>query len=81
MLKTLKVVSGGLLLALGGCGVGRMSIADRNRSALEADGNDYGVAETFHTTGAIDFTNPIFQQLGTNPRTCATCHAPDRGGR
>ena len=25
-------------------------------SPLEAAGNDYGVAETFHTSGAIDFT-------------------------
>jgi hypothetical protein len=48
-------------------------------SPLEAAGNDYGVAETFHTSGAIDFTNPFFQALGTNPRTCATCHSPNQG--
>ena len=30
-------------------------------------------------SGAIDFTNPMFQQLGTNPRSCATCHGPDMG--
>ena len=46
-----------------------MSRYHEERSALEADRNDYGVAESFHTTGAIDFTNPMFQQLGTNPRT------------
>ena len=81
MLKALKVVSGGLLLAFLGCGVeGDVDESlTETRSALEAAGNDYGVAESFHTTGAIDFTNPMFQQLGTNPRSCATCHAPDQG--
>src|SRR5262249_22926624 len=29
--------------------------------------------------GSIDFTNPFFQPLGTNPRTCMTCHNPDQG--
>lgn len=81
MLKALKVVSGGLLLAFMGCGVeGDVDEPlTETRSALEAAGNDYGVAESFHTTGAIDFTNPMFLQLGTNPRSCATCHAPDQG--
>ena len=81
MLKALKVVSGGLLLASLGCGVeGDVDEPiTESVSALEAAGNDYGVAESFHTTGAIDFTNPMFLQLGTNPRSCATCHAPDQG--
>lgn len=48
-------------------------------SALAAAGNKYGTAETFHTSGAIDLTNPFFQALGTNPRTCATCHSSDQG--
>ncbi len=46
---------------------------------LLATRNEFGTAETFHVTGAIDFTNPFFQQLGTNPRTCATCHGSDQG--
>ena len=81
MLKALKVVSGGLLFAFVGCGVeGDVDEPlTETRSALEAAGNDYGVAESFHTTGAIDFTNPMFLQLGTNPRSCATCHAPNQG--
>ena len=81
MLKVLKVVSGGLLLAIGGCGIAGDvdEQVTEERSALAADGNDYGVAETFHTSGTIDFTNPFFQPLGTNPRTCGTCHSPDQG--
>ena len=78
MLKTMRVVSGGLVLLLGGCGMEDADVTDTS-SALEADRNQFGIAESFHTTGAIDFTNPMFQQLGTNPRSCATCHGPDMG--
>jgi len=79
--KALKVVSGGLLFASLGCGMeGEVDEpVDQAVSALEVAGNDYGQAETFHTSGTIDFTNPFFQALGTNPRSCATCHAPDQG--
>jgi hypothetical protein len=81
LFKALRVVSGGLLLASAGCGLeGDVDEPiTESVSALEAEGNDYGVAESFHTTGAIDFTNPMFLQLGTNPRSCATCHGPDQG--
>src|SRR5262245_59095157 len=78
MWKALRVVSGGLLLAFAGCADVDDPITE-SQSALEAAGNEFGVAESFHTTGAIDFTNPMFLQLGTNPRYCATCHAPDQG--
>src|SRR6185503_12136031 len=81
MLKALRVVSGGLLLASFGCGMeGDVDEPiTEERSALAAAGNDYGVAETFHTSGTIDLTNPFFQALGTNPRTCMTCHAANQG--
>jgi hypothetical protein len=36
--------------------------------------NEVGVADTVHSTGAIDRTNPFFLELGINGRTCATCH-------
>jgi len=82
-LRALSVVSGGFWLLASGCGMGEEGDVDESvteaRSALEAGGNDYGVAETFHTSGSIDFTNPFFQALGTNPRTCMTCHSPDQG--
>jgi cytochrome c peroxidase len=81
MFKSLRVVSGGLLLSLAGCGVeGDINEPiEEERSALSAAGNDYGTAETFTASGTIDFTNPFFQALGTNPRTCGTCHSPDGG--
>lgn len=39
-------------------------------------GNPSGVHRTFSTAGAVDETNPFFQDLGTNGRTCFTCHRP-----
>jgi cytochrome c peroxidase len=81
MPKVLKVVSSGLLLASLGCGTERNldEPTTEVQSTLAAAGNEYGVGETFHTTGTIDLTNPFFQALGTNPRTCLTCHSPDQG--
>jgi cytochrome c peroxidase len=79
--QTLRVVSGGLLL-VSGCGMTDGDVDEsvtEARSNLEPGGNDYGVAETFHTSGPIDTTNPFFLALGTNPRTCMTCHNPDQG--
>jgi hypothetical protein len=37
--------------------------------------NAAGIGATFHTSGGIDQTNPFFENLGTNGRTCETCHA------
>src|SRR5512138_423622 len=33
-----------------------------------------GDVATYNTSGAIDSNNPFFQSLGTNGRSCATCH-------
>ena len=33
-----------------------------------------GVVETYSSTGSFDESGPFFQSLGTNGRTCATCH-------
>ncbi len=41
--------------------------------------NPTGFAATFSTTGSIDFSNPFFQNLGTNGRSCASCHQPSDG--
>ena len=38
--------------------------------------NPSGLLKTFSTTGKLDMTGPFFQELGTNGRTCATCHQP-----
>lgn len=39
--------------------------------------NPNGASETYSTTGGgVDLTGPFFQSLGTNGRSCATCHQP-----
>ncbi len=39
-----------------------------------------GASQTYSTNGGgIDQTGPFFQSLGTNGRTCATCHQPGDG--
>jgi hypothetical protein len=59
-------------------------LAAMSHRALAADppvgerrfSNPAGVHGTFSTTGAIDRDNPFFQDLGTNGRSCFTCHRP-----
>jgi cytochrome c peroxidase len=36
--------------------------------------NPNGVLKTFNATGNLDLTGPFFQSLGTNGRSCNTCH-------
>ena len=39
--------------------------------------NPTGASETYSTVGGgIDLTGPFFQSLGTNGRSCASCHQP-----
>jgi len=38
-----------------------------------------GKVETFSTTGKVDLTGPFFQSLGTNGRSCGTCHQASDG--
>ncbi len=43
-------------------------------------GNPGGASETHSTTGGgIDLTGPFFQSLGTNGRSCGSCHQPSDG--
>jgi cytochrome c peroxidase len=40
--------------------------------------DETGAVATFNTNGDIHKDNPFFQSLGTNGRSCATCHQPDQ---
>ncbi|MES1171734.1 MAG: hypothetical protein ABUL77_00730 [Bacteroidota bacterium] len=79
--KWLSAVSRGMIVLVAACEApmdGTEEVAVTS-SALEAAPNKKGIAESIHTSGAIDRTNPFFLVLGTNPRTCETCHAPNQG--
>jgi len=41
--------------------------------------NASGVSATFSNGGPIDGGNPFFQSLGSNGRSCASCHQPATG--
>jgi len=41
--------------------------------------NPTGVAATYSTTGKVALDGPFFQSLGTNGRSCASCHQPSDG--
>jgi hypothetical protein len=36
--------------------------------------NPHGLLQTFNESGKLDLTGPFFQSLGTNGRSCASCH-------
>jgi cytochrome c peroxidase len=75
-----NVMKGALLAAfVAGCGAAPDSGLEQNRFALEPSRNHAGTAETVHTSGVVDHENPFFKALGTNLRTCETCHASSQG--
>jgi len=39
--------------------------------------NFTGFSGTYTSTGSVDLSGPSFQSLGTNGRTCETCHQPN----
>ena len=42
--------------------------------------NPNGASQTYSTTGGgIDLTGPFFQSLGSNGRSCSSCHQPSDG--
>jgi cytochrome c peroxidase len=68
-----------VLAAIGGGCTGQESAVERADYKLETAANAAGIAETVHTSGAVDRSNPFFQALGANQRTCETCHSPAQG--
>ncbi len=64
-------------------GVGALGYADgdepRGFHGMLLSRNDSGFAATFSTSGSIDTNNPFFKSIGSNGRTCNSCHQPDQG--
>jgi cytochrome c peroxidase len=57
-------------------GVGRPAAAEEtDRRALVFE-DPAGQVRTFNVNGPLDRANPFFQDLGTNGRTCFSCHRP-----
>jgi len=71
ILLTLLIVTGAVIV----CGTAGSSFIPN----LFPFQNPTGQSTTFTSNGTIDLTNPFFQELGTNGRTCGSCHQPDQG--
>src|SRR5690349_109280 len=41
--------------------------------------NAAGILATYNTAGTVDLNGPFFQALGTNGRSCGSCHRPAQG--
>lgn len=68
-------------LAASACGTGPEATAPMAQPASATSSvvtvqNSSGVAQTLNASGGpvVDLANPFFQSLGTNGRSCATCH-------
>jgi cytochrome c peroxidase len=66
-------VCGAILLPVTFTRAGQGSLAVPNLAAFS---DPSGVLKTNAASGSIDLTNPFFQSIGTNGRTCGTCHQP-----
>ncbi len=72
------VVSTTLVLVAGLAAVTRIGADERRRNQLSfLDGT--GIQRTVTTADSLDLDGPFFQSLGTNGRSCFSCHQPDQG--
>lgn len=67
------------------CAIGLVARADVEGAKADARGNlrpfanPSGYAATYSTAGFIDTANPFFQSLGSNGRSCESCHQQAEG--
>ncbi len=67
------------LIAAAAASVAASDIAAQPSGQTLLAPNPTGAAVTFSTAGFIDTTNPFFLSLGTNGRSCASCHVQRDG--
>jgi len=58
---------------------GHSARADAPDPAVLVTADASGRLRTLNVNGEFDPSNPFFQDLGTNGRTCNSCHQPDQG--
>jgi cytochrome c peroxidase len=69
-----------LVLVLGGWLSGLTASGQQSLPNLFPLPNGAGLLETYNQAGgSIDLTGPFFQSLGTNGRSCGSCHKPAEG--
>jgi cytochrome c peroxidase len=60
-------------------GVAANAPADANGPNMFGFATPSGIVRTYTVNGSVDFDNPFFQSLGTNGRSCGSCHQPADG--
>src|SRR5258707_1387525 len=76
MTRTVGVLATTIVLA--GLAAVKPTTADEHRRNQLLFANRSGVQQTITTAESFDIFNPFFQSLGTNGRSCFTCHRPDQ---
>src|SRR5262249_17802131 len=75
MLRPQFVRAGVIVCSLtAGLEIARQARADGNGPNLFGFTDPTGIIRTYNNNGATDFDNAFFQSLGTNGRSCGTCH-------
>jgi cytochrome c peroxidase len=69
----------GCAVVVAALGIAVKAPADANGPNMFGFTNPSGIARTYNVKGAVDFDNPFFQSLGTNGRSCGSCHQPADG--
>src|SRR4051812_26439259 len=64
------------LVATTACAPADDAEALTSQSSSLSVSNGTGISQTFTASGTIDTSNEFFQSLGTNGRSCVTCHDP-----
>ncbi len=59
--------------------ISRMATPTRSIPNLQPFPNSRGYAATYSTAGGVDLDNLFFKTLGSNGRTCVSCHSPSTG--
>ena len=73
------LIIGGLALLLAG-GIGTPARAQSSLPNLFPFPNESGIVETYNVNhGPLSLTGAFFQSLGTNGRSCSSCHRPAEG--
>jgi cytochrome c peroxidase len=68
-----------LLIVLSFVVAGDVVAAGPRISDMKEFANETGSSASFSPNGSLDTRNPFFQNLGSNGRSCASCHQPAQG--
>lgn len=68
-----------LLFVCAFIGSAQLAAAGPHIADMKDFANDSGSSRSFSPNGALDTRNPFFQNLGSNGRSCVSCHQPDQG--